>query len=209
MRLRSLRFLSLLFTSMALGPALAHLFESPNKINLSVASDLANQQNYRIWTVFGVIIACALVTTLVLTIRVRRQQKAFICSLIASLCLAGAAAAFWAFSYSVNQATGAWAMAPTNWQELRQKWEVLEAAAAAMNSMALTSLNLSLIARTTSKRASRSKAMKIPITGATENARTQFLQNMASFHSSWYEAQLAEFRRSIEENQGRHEADAA
>src|SRR5262245_40489992 len=40
MRLKSMRFLSLLFTTLALGPALAHLLELPNKIHLSKADYL-------------------------------------------------------------------------------------------------------------------------------------------------------------------------
>ena len=45
--IRIIQFLSLLFAALALGPAMAHLLELPNKINLSREDYLTVQQNYR------------------------------------------------------------------------------------------------------------------------------------------------------------------
>jgi hypothetical protein len=42
-------FLSLLFAALALAPAMAHLLELPNKINLSREDYLKVQQIYRGW----------------------------------------------------------------------------------------------------------------------------------------------------------------
>jgi hypothetical protein len=47
MGLKSLRFMSLFFTALALAPALAHALELPDKINLSGEDYLAVQQIYR------------------------------------------------------------------------------------------------------------------------------------------------------------------
>jgi hypothetical protein len=45
--LKTMRFIALLFSALALPPALAHLLESPNKINLSREDYLAVRQIYR------------------------------------------------------------------------------------------------------------------------------------------------------------------
>ena len=213
MGLRSLRFLSLFFTSLALGPALAHFIEGSNQKNVSGASDLAVQQLYSEWTMFGIIIACAMISTLILTIMVLNKRKAFTFTFIAFLCLAGAQVVFWAITSSANQATGYWTRAPGNWPELRQQWEFLQATGAILNFTALASLNLSLITREPSiksvMKSARGKELKLPTAGAVDNAQTQFLQNVASFHSSWYEVRLAEFRRATAEKHGRYKSTAA
>ena len=44
---------------------------------------------------------------------------------------------------------------------------------------------------------------------ASKDAQAQFLQDVVSFHSSWYEVRLKQFRKSTEENQGRLKTTAA
>ena len=209
MGLRSLRSLCLFFTSAALGLALTHLFQATNKIYLSGAGDQAVQQIYFDWMMLGVIVACAMVTTLDLTIMVRKRRKAFIYTLIALLSLVGAQVLFWAFTYSANQATGNWTMLPANWQELRQKWEVLYAVGGVLNLAALASIIFSLISPEASKKSARSEVIDFSISGAPQDAESQFLQDVVSFHSSWYEVRLKQFRQSTEENQGRVKATTA
>jgi hypothetical protein len=53
------------------------------------------------------------------------------------------------------------------------------------------------------------ESMSLSNTDDPEIAQSLFLQNVASFHSSRYEVNLAEFRKSIEENQRRHDVTAA
>jgi uncharacterized membrane protein YbjE (DUF340 family) len=84
-----MRFLSLLFTALALGPALAHLLELPNKINLSGVDYLTVQQIYRGWATLEIVVAGALLSILFLTIMVREQSKALTFTLIALLCIVG------------------------------------------------------------------------------------------------------------------------
>jgi hypothetical protein len=208
MGLRFIRFLSLLFTSMALGLTLAHLFQATNKIYPSVAGDQAVQQIYFDWIMLGIFVACAMLTTLDLTILVRKKRKAFICALIALLCLVGAQVLFWTFTYSANQATGNWTVSPVNWQELRQQGEFLYVIGGILNLAALASLNFSLILPEASGKSVRSK-MASAISRASRDANAQFLQNVASFHASWYEVRLKQFRKTTEENQGRLKATAA
>lgn len=57
---------------------MAHLLELPNKINLSREDYLTVQQIYRGWNLLAVVVFGALLSTLALTITVRRQRRAFI-----------------------------------------------------------------------------------------------------------------------------------
>jgi hypothetical protein len=72
MSVKTIYFISLLFTSLALTPAFAHLLELPNKINLSREDYLTVQQNYRGWALTGVFVVSALISTLILTVMVRK-----------------------------------------------------------------------------------------------------------------------------------------
>lgn len=56
----TVRFLSLLFAALALAPALAHLFELPNKLGLSRDEYLAVQQIYSGWALLGFVVWAAL-----------------------------------------------------------------------------------------------------------------------------------------------------
>jgi hypothetical protein len=57
-------FLTLLFAALALGPAMAHLLELANKINISREDYLTVQQIYRGWNLLAVVVFGALLSTL-------------------------------------------------------------------------------------------------------------------------------------------------
>ena len=147
MGLRTARFFSLLFSALALAPALAHLLELPNKIGLSRDEYLTVQQIYRGWAWLGIVVFGALLSTLALTIMVRGRRKAFGLALTAFLCIAGTQVLFWTFTFPANQATGNWTMLPENWMALRSQWEYSHAASAVLNLIALVALILSLPGR--------------------------------------------------------------
>lgn len=142
MWLNSLRFLSLLFTALALGAGLAHLFELNNKLKLSHNEYLIVQQIYRGWALLGIVVAGSLLSTLALTIMAYRQKKGFglICS--ALLFIIGTQVIFWVFTYPVNQQTKNWTILPVNWFELRKQWEFSHAAGALFNLIAFILLVL-------------------------------------------------------------------
>jgi hypothetical protein len=140
-------FLSLLFAALALGPAMAHLLELPNKINLSREDYLTVQQIYRGWALLGFLVAGELLTTLVLTIMVYQNRMAFIFALIAFLCIIGTQIVFWTYTQPANAATNNWTMLPENWLELRRNWEYSHATSAGLNLVALITLVLSVLAR--------------------------------------------------------------
>ena len=147
MWLRTIYFLSLLFAALAVAPAMAHLLELPNKINLSREDYLRVQQMYRGWALLGFVVAGALLSTLALTITVRKTQKPFVFALIALLCIAGTQVVFWTYTYPANQATINWTVLPENWVVLRRQWEYSHATSAVLNLLALISLILSVLVR--------------------------------------------------------------
>ena len=147
MWLKTIYFLSLLFAALALVPAMAHLLELPNKINLSREDYLTVQQIYRGWNLLGFVVAGALLSTLALTITVRQERRAFVFALIAFLCIVGTQVVFWSYTYPANQATNNWTTLPENWAELRRQWEYSHATSAVLNLAALVALILSVLTR--------------------------------------------------------------
>ena len=140
-------FLSLVFAALALAPAMAHVLELPNKMPLSHDAYLTVQQIYRGWALLGFVVAGALLSTLLLTITVRKERKAFLFAVIALLCIAGTQVVFWTYTYPANQATHNWTMLPANWVELRRQWEYSHATSAVLNLVALVTLIVSVLAR--------------------------------------------------------------
>jgi len=145
--IRAAYFCSLLFVGLALGPALAHLFELPNKIGLSAADYLRVQQNYRGWALLGVIVVAELLSTGTLAYALRRHRRAFGLAVVAFLCVVGAQVDFWAFTYPANAATDQWQMLPANWQDLRTQWEYSHAAGAVLNLVAFVVLIVAVLRR--------------------------------------------------------------
>jgi hypothetical protein len=126
---------------------MAHLLELPHKIPLSREDYLTVQQIYRGWSLLGIVVIGALLSTLLLTILVRKQRSAFVLTLIALLCLVAAHVVFWIYTYPANQATSNWTVLPSNWQDLRRQWEYSHATGAGLNLGALMALIAGVLAR--------------------------------------------------------------
>jgi len=139
------RFCSLFFAALALAPALAHVLELPNKLGLSRADYLTVQQIYRGWAWLGVVVVGALLSTLALTIMLRKRGRGFRLALLAFLCIAGTQVVFWTFTFPVNRQTMNWSVMPDAWAALRVQWEYSHAAAAALNFVALVALIVSVL----------------------------------------------------------------
>ncbi|MBA2351167.1 MAG: DUF1772 domain-containing protein [Burkholderiales bacterium] len=140
-----MRFLSLLFIALTLAPAMAHLLEPLNKINLPAEDYLTVQQIYRGWALLGFVVFGALASTLILAIKVRKERGVFALTLIAFLCIAGTQIVFWMFTYPANQATNNWTMLPDNWMALRTRWEYSHAAGADLSLIAFIALTWSVL----------------------------------------------------------------
>ena len=139
------RFFSLLFVALNLAPGLAHLLELPNKIDLSRDEYRIVQQIYRGWALLGAVVAGALLSTLLLTLKVRKHPKTFALTLTALLCLIGSQLIFWIFTFPTNQVTNNWTVLPPDWESLRDRWEYSHAAGAVLNFGALVSLIVSTL----------------------------------------------------------------
>ena len=68
MATKTLFFLSILFTAVAMAAGFAHLFELSNKVHLSREDYLTVQQIYRGWALLGIAVMGALLSTLILTV---------------------------------------------------------------------------------------------------------------------------------------------
>ena len=132
--------LSVLLTSLTLGPAMAHLLEAPVKLFLPREQYFQVQQIYRGWGFAGIFVMGALLSTVWLATSV--QGQAFWLSLAACGCLAGAQLVFWAVTFPTNRATRNWTHQPPHWRELRTRWEASHAVGAVLTLSALVFLLL-------------------------------------------------------------------
>jgi hypothetical protein len=145
MKLNTVRFLSVLFTAVALGSALAHLFALPNKIHLPAQEYLTVQQIYRGWALLGIILGAALASTATLAALVRRDRRVFVPVLITVICIITSLVLFFTFTFPANQQTHNWTLLPDNWEKLRFQWEYSHAASAVLYLTAISTLTLSMI----------------------------------------------------------------
>jgi hypothetical protein len=109
---------------------------------------------------FGVVIVGALGSTLALAIRMRPFPHAFRLALTALLCLIGGQVIFWALTFPANQATQNWTVFPSNWADLRVRWEYSHAAGAVLNFAAFIALTLALVDRLSPEAKDRTKALQ-------------------------------------------------
>ncbi len=142
----ALQLSRLIFATLALIPAGAHLFEMANKLKLDQTSYLAAQRSYDGWSLFGIVVVGALVSTFALTIAGYRAGREYILPALAFVCIAATQMIFWAFTFPMNQVTENWTMLPDNWEAFRRQWEFSHAASAGLNFLALLLLFLTVLA---------------------------------------------------------------
>jgi hypothetical protein len=140
-------FIALLATALALGGALAHALELPNKIGLPRAEYFIVQKAYRGWNQLAYLLLVEFVSMVALAIMWRHERAVFWPALIAILCFAGAQAVFWTFTYPANVATANWTAIPDNWEALRAQWEYSHLVGAGFQVLAMASLIIAALAR--------------------------------------------------------------
>ena len=128
-------------------PGGAHLMALPAKIAMPQDPYFVVQQIYRGWALLGVVILIALLSTLVLAILERREDRGFGLSGGAFLCLVAAQIVFWTYTYPVNVRTQNWTTLPDNWTSLRTHWEYSHATGAAFTLLAFVLLLTDVTAR--------------------------------------------------------------
>jgi amino acid permease len=142
---KSLYFVAIMLTAIALGAGLAHFFELPNKIGLGADDYLTVQRNYDNWWIVGLVVPLALLSVIALTVALRGSGLPFTLALVALALLVCELGVFWGFTAPVNRATENWTMLPENWQALRAQWEYSHAVRAIIYLLALGTLVMSLL----------------------------------------------------------------
>lgn len=140
-------FVALLSTALALGGAMAHALELPNKIDLSRDGYFIVQNIYRGWNQLAYLLAVEFIAMLAVAIMSRHNPYVLWPAIIAILCLLSAQVVFWLFTYPANVATDNWTTIPDNWQALRARWEYSHLAGAAFQVLAMSFLIVAALAR--------------------------------------------------------------
>jgi len=140
-------FIALLATALALGAALAHALELPNKINLAKDEYFVVQKVYRGWSQLGYLLAVELIAMLIVAALSRHEPRVLRPTIIAIVCLIAAQAVFWTLTYPANVVTDNWTAVPAQWEDVRTRWEYSHLAGAAFQMMAMSALIVAALAR--------------------------------------------------------------
>jgi len=140
-------FVALLATALALGAALAHALELPNKMGLSRDEYLIVQKVYAGWDRLAVLLVVELIAMMAAAFRSRFQPMVFWLVVIAILCLLAAQALFWTLTFPANAATENWTVMPADWEALRRQWEYSHLGGAAFQLAALSAMIVAVLAR--------------------------------------------------------------
>jgi hypothetical protein len=140
-------FVALLSTAIALGGALAHAFELPNKIGVSREAYFIMQRAYDGWWQLAFVLLVQLISIVAVMILSRGMRAVFWDAATALFCLAGAQAVFWMYTQPANSATMNWTVQPENWEALRRQWEYSHFSGAIFQLLAMIMLILAALAR--------------------------------------------------------------
>jgi hypothetical protein len=140
-------FVAILATLVSLAPALAHLFELPNKMALSRDAYFTVQQIYAGWELFGVAILIQFISLSLLARRSSREHYVFRPVIAALILLMMAQVLFWLVTYPANSLTQNWTRVPQDWEMLRHNWEYSHATGAICQFLGLCCLIGALFSR--------------------------------------------------------------
>ena len=140
-------FVALLATALALGGALAHVLELPNKIGMSREDYFIVQRVYLGWNCLAYLLLIELAGMLAVIFLYRAQPSVLWPALVALSCLLAAQVVFWVFTFPTNQATSSWSQQPANWETLRWQWEYSHLAGAALQTLAMAALIVAVLRR--------------------------------------------------------------
>ena len=140
-------FIAMLSTALALGGALAHAFELPNKIGLSRDEYFIVQKAYRGWNQLAYLLIVELVSMTALAVMLRGQPWVLYPVIAAILFLLAAQGIFWVYTFPANSVTDNWTIVPDEWRALRRQWEYSHAAGALLQVLAMSSLIVAALAQ--------------------------------------------------------------
>lgn len=140
-------FIALLATALALGAALAHALELPNKIGMSGEHYFIVQRAYDGWNRLAYLLAVELFGMLGVAVLYRAEPRVLTPALVALACLLAAQATFWTWTFPANQATANWTVQPDNWEAWRRQWELSHLAGAGFQALAMAALVVAVLRR--------------------------------------------------------------
>jgi hypothetical protein len=141
-------FIALLATSLALGAALAHALELPNKISMPREQYFIVQGAYQGWDRLAYLLAVQLLGIVAVAILYRAEWHVLQPTLFALGGLVAAQAVFWVWTFPANQATSFWTVQPDDWASWRRQWEYSHLAGAAFQLLAMVGLIVAVLRRT-------------------------------------------------------------
>lgn len=140
-------FVALVATGLAMGAALAHTLELPNKIGLPRDSYFTVQQMYAGWDRLAFLLAIEF-AGIIGVIAIHRHWRRVWMPALASLGgLVAAQILFWLYTFPANRATANWTIQPENWEELRREWEYSHLGGAAFQVFAFVMLVVAVLRR--------------------------------------------------------------
>ena len=143
--MRTIQFLAVVLTAIALIPAGVHLAEMPNKIDMAQSAYFTTQDIYRGWAVFGFVLMAAILADLALAIATRAHRTALVWASTAFALMVASVAIFFLWTEPANVATEYWTVAPPNWEAWRTQWEYAHAGAAVVTLLAFLAVVLSVL----------------------------------------------------------------
>ena len=105
---KTVSFLALVFTALALVPYCAHVFSLPNKIGMTQEQYFIAQSVYRNWALVGLILFPAMLINLVFAYLLRAERPALWLALLGCVCMAITLPVFFIWTYPANVATQNW-----------------------------------------------------------------------------------------------------
>jgi hypothetical protein len=140
-------FVALMATALALGAALAHALELPNKLGMSREQYFVVQRVYDGWSRLAYLLMVQL-GGIVAVIWLYRSEPSVMKPVLAALAsLVAAQAIFWIWTFPANQATANWTAQPDDWARLRRQWEYSHLAGAMFQLLAMVSLVVAVLRR--------------------------------------------------------------
>ncbi len=140
-------FIALLASALALGAALAHALELPNKIGMSREDYFATQKAYNGWSQLAYLLLVQFLSLVALAILSWYRPEVRWPVVIAILGLVAAQVVFWIYTYPANVATQNWTTIPDNWETLRSQWEYSHLAGAFCQLVGMSALMVAALRR--------------------------------------------------------------
>lgn len=120
MVLKTIQFLAVTLTALALAPSGLHLLGLAN-IALQQDTYYVVEHGYRGRALLGAVLIAALIANAVLAVLVRNRPAPFWFAALGSVAVAATLANFFVWIYPANQLTATWV--PDSWESLRRQWE--------------------------------------------------------------------------------------